>query len=180
MNGVGGQQFTVTKAGYLDPLFREYGSEDMHANILSLAEVEEKYLVTYAPQKNFIVHLPMTDIVFNCINGMYVADWEHVKAAYATSGTGIYMKAEEAQAKQAYKLLCTSGYPSIGEPIHLIQDGNIVDLPNITVEDLRRAYEIFGTPPGENDKEESPPSRHRSEYHDGREETGIDSRCHVY
>jgi len=41
-----------------------------------------------------------------------------------------------------------SGYPSIGEAIHLIQDGNIVDLPSITVEDLRRAYEIYGTPPG--------------------------------
>jgi len=78
VNGVGGHQFTVTKTGYLDPLFRVYASEDTHANILSVAEVEEKYLVTYAPQENFI-------IVFNRINGMYVADWEQVKNAYATS-----------------------------------------------------------------------------------------------
>jgi len=47
---------------------------------------------------------------------------------------------------QAY--IRRQNYPSIGEAIHLIQDGNIVDLPNITVDDLRRAYEIFGTPPG--------------------------------
>jgi len=48
INGVGGHQFSVTKTGYLDPLFRVYASEDTHANILSLSEVEERFIVTYA------------------------------------------------------------------------------------------------------------------------------------
>ena len=62
INGVGGHQFTVNKTGFLDPLFHVYASEDTHANILSLSEVEDRYLVTYVPQENFIVHLPEIDI----------------------------------------------------------------------------------------------------------------------
>ena len=147
INGVGGHQFSVTQTGFLDPLFRVYASDDTHANILSLSEVEEKYLVTYAPQENFIVHLPMTDIVFHRKGGMYIADWSQYKSACTTVSAGTYTKAEQARAKQAYELLRTSGYPSIGEAIHIIQDGNITDMPTITVEDLRRAYELYGTPP---------------------------------
>ena len=59
----------------------------------------------------------------------------------------MYTKAQETKAKQAYELLRTSGFPSIAEAIHLLQDGNIMNLPNITVEDLHRAYDIYGTPP---------------------------------
>jgi len=54
INSVGGHQFTVSETGYLDPLFRVCASADTHANILSLSEVEDQYLVTYKPQKNFI------------------------------------------------------------------------------------------------------------------------------
>jgi len=78
---------------------------------------------------------------------MYVADWRHYKHVYATASTAIYTKAEEVRAKIAYDLLRTSGYPSIGEAVHLIQDGNITGMPTITVDDLRRAYDIYGTPP---------------------------------
>ena len=61
---------------FFDPLFRVYVSEDTHANILSLSEVEDRYLVTYVIlQENFTVHLPETDIVFHRKAGMYVADW---------------------------------------------------------------------------------------------------------
>jgi hypothetical protein len=147
INGVGGHQFSVSETGYLDPLFRVYASEETRANILSLSEVEDRYLVTYEPQKNFIIHLPETDIVFNRKAGMYVADWSQYKDIFTTTTNPIYTKTQEERAKQAYELLRTSGFPSIGEAIHLLQDGNITNLPNITVEDLRRAYEIYGTPP---------------------------------
>ena len=151
INGVGGHQFTVNKTGYLDPLFRVYASEDTHANILSLSEVEDRYLVTYVPQENFIVHLPETDIVFYRKAGMYVADWEQYRTVFttstSTSSTAVYTKAEEVRARQAYEFLRTSGFPSPGEAIHLLQDGNIIGLPSLTVEDLRRAYDLYGTPP---------------------------------
>ena len=79
INGVGGHQFTVSETGYLDPLFQVYASETTRANILSLSEVEEQYLETYEPQKNFIIHLPKTDIVFSRKAGMYVADWDFTR-----------------------------------------------------------------------------------------------------
>ena len=71
INGVGGHQFTVTQTGYLDPLFRVYASKDTHANILSPSEVEDRYAVTYLPQKCFIVHLPGHDMEFVRKDGMY-------------------------------------------------------------------------------------------------------------
>jgi len=124
INGVGGHQFTVNKTGYLDPLFRVYASETTHANILSLSEVEDRYLVTYVPQENFIVHLPETDIVFHRKAGMYVADWEQYRTVFATStstsSTAIYTKAEKIRTRQAYEFLRTSGFPSPGEAIHLL------------------------------------------------------------
>ena len=186
INGVGGHQFSVTKTGFLDPLFRVYASDDTHANILSLSEVEEKYLVTYSPQENFIVHLPMTDIVFHRKGGMYIVDWSQYKNAFTTVNTdvGTYTKAEEARARQAYELLRTCGYPSIQEAIHIIQDGNITDMPTLTVEDLRRAYEIFGTPPayvrGKMTKKRV--SRAVIDQHIvfRREKTGTDSGCHAH
>ena len=82
---------------------------------------------------------------------MYIADWEQYRTAFATStstsSTAVYTKAEETRAKQAYELLHTSGFPSVGEAIHLIQDGNITGLPSLTTKDLRRAYDLYGTPP---------------------------------
>ena len=148
INGVGGHQFMVNKTGYLDPLFRVYASEDTQVNILSLSEVEDEFLATYKPQEKFIVHLPEVDIVFHHRDGMYVADWEQYRKAYATTNAvPRYTKAEENRAKQAYELLRTSGFPSVGEAIHLLQDGNITGLPALTAEELRRAYDLYGTPP---------------------------------
>ena len=45
INGVGGHQFYVKETGFLDPFFRVYVSEETRANILSLAEVEDRFLV---------------------------------------------------------------------------------------------------------------------------------------
>ena len=146
INGVGGHQFSVSETGYLDPLFRVYASEVTRVNILSLSEVEDQYLVRYEPQKNFIIHLLETDIVFNRKVGMYVADWYLYKAIFKTTTNAIYTKAQEMKAKQADELLRTSGFPSIAEAINLLQDGNITNIPDITIEDLNRAYDIFGMP----------------------------------
>jgi hypothetical protein len=144
INGVAGHQFTVKETGFLDPLFRVYASEKTQANILSLSEVEDRYLVTYVPQECFIIHLPHGDIEFRRKEGMYVADWDHYRNAFSTS---VCTKAEEARAKQAYEFLRTSGFPSLSEAIHLVEDGNIAGMPALTGADVRKAYELFGTPP---------------------------------
>ena len=40
-----------------------------------------------------------------------------------------------------------SGYSSVSELIHLIEDGNITGMPALTCEDALCAYDLFGTPP---------------------------------
>ncbi len=144
INGVGGHQFRVEREGYLDEFFKVYASEDTHANVLSFSEVEDMYQITYVPRESFTVHLPDRDIEFVRKGKMYVADWEDVRSVFATT---VYTKAEELRAKRAYELLRTSGYPSMTEAMHLAEDGNISGMPALTREDIRRAYEIYGSPP---------------------------------
>ena len=130
----------------LDPFFRMYASKKTRANILSLAEVEDRLLVT-VPQESFTVHhLTEVDVVFYHRDGMHVADWVQYRHICATESTPIYTKTEEACGPQAYEFLCTSRFPSVGEVIHLLHDGNIIGLPSLTTEDLRRAYDLYGTP----------------------------------
>ena len=50
------------------------------------------------------------------------------------------------KAKTAYELIKTSGYPSVSEFVGLLEHGNVVGLPGITRDDVRRAYEIYGQP----------------------------------
>jgi hypothetical protein len=126
INGVGGHQFTVEREGYLDDFFKVYASEDTHANVLSFSVVEDMHQITYVPRESFTVHLPDHDIEFVRRGKMYIADWDEVRSAFATT---VYTKAEELRAKRAYELLCTSGYPSMAEAAHLVEDGNISGMP---------------------------------------------------
>jgi hypothetical protein len=145
INGVGGHQFTVGDTGYLDEFFRVYASTETHGSILSFAEVEDRFPITYVPRESFTVHLQDRDIVFNRRGKMYVADWEQERTAYVF--TGVYTKAKELRAERAYDLLRTSGYPSMSEAVHLVEDGNIRGMPILTKEDIRRVYKIYGSPP---------------------------------
>jgi hypothetical protein len=145
INGVGGHQFTIEEMGYLDDFFHVYASTETHANILSLTEVEDHFPITYVPWESFTVHLQDHDIVFNRRGKMYVADLEQVVCVRHDGRS--YTKAEESWAKRAYDLLHTSGYPSMSEAIDLVEDGNICGMPTLTREDIRRAYEIYGSPP---------------------------------
>jgi hypothetical protein len=49
VNGVGGVQLELKQVGYLDDFFEVYASAETKVNILSFAEVEEKYPITYEP-----------------------------------------------------------------------------------------------------------------------------------
>ncbi len=144
VNGVGGLQLKVDCTGYLDDFFRVYASDETKANVLSFAEVEELYDITYVPREAFIVHLPEQDLEFRRKGKLYVADFAEQKPVYVTQ---VYTKAEEERAKRAYELVQNSGYPSYQEAIHLVEDGNIAQLPEITAEDVRRAYDLYGNPP---------------------------------
>jgi hypothetical protein len=64
VNGLGGKQLELTDEGYLPEFFAVYASEHTAVNILSLADVEALYPITYTPCTSFTVHLPERNIVF--------------------------------------------------------------------------------------------------------------------
>jgi hypothetical protein len=71
---------------------------------------------------------------------LYTANFAENSHTYLTKA---YAKAEESRARQAHELLKLSGYPSLQEAIHLIQDGNIANMPLLTTADMRRAFNVL-------------------------------------
>jgi hypothetical protein len=74
---------------------------------------------------------------------LYIADFAH---CYSVHTTQVVTKAEEARDKRAYELLGNAGFLSVQEAIHLVQDGNVTDLPAMVAADFYRAIELFGPP----------------------------------
>jgi hypothetical protein len=138
----------VDKKGYLPDFFEVDTSEETKANMLSFAEVEDKYRITYLPKEAFVVHLENRDLAFHRRGKLYVAKWEDVGGVYNTvrEMESLYTKAEVTRARVAYDLLKNAGYPSLDEFIHLVEDGNIQELPGVSRSDIRRAFEIYGLP----------------------------------
>jgi len=115
-------------------------------NVLCFADVEDLYEITYQQGTSFMVHLPERDIVFKKRNKLFVADF--VEYCGNVLVTKAYTKGEIHRAMLAQDVLKMSGYPSLQEAIHLIQDGNIANMPMLTAEDMRRAFELHGEPVG--------------------------------
>jgi len=65
VNGVGGVQLELHRAGYLDDFFEVYVSKETRVSILSFSEVEEVYPITYIPFEGFMVHMQDRDVMFN-------------------------------------------------------------------------------------------------------------------
>jgi hypothetical protein len=151
VRGIGGTQLEAKHTGYLQEFFRVYASANAKPNVLSLAEVEDIYAVTYVPGQKFIVHLPGQDVEFLRRDKLYVANFYsllHPKIVSATvqENEDVYTRAEVHKAKEVYEFLKCSGYPSPEEAIHLLQDGNVYGLPNFNRQDIIRAYDIYGIP----------------------------------
>ena len=58
----------------------------------------------------------------------------------------MYTKSKIERAKTAHELIKNSGYPSMGELIKIVEDGNIFNLPGIIRADIKRAYDVYGAP----------------------------------
>jgi hypothetical protein len=80
---------------------------------------------------------------------MFVAEVEDVVSVFMTIAEKKlqYSVAEVKRAEAVHELLKNAGYPSAGELIHLVGDGNILDMPALSRADIIRAYDIFGQPP---------------------------------
>ena len=98
---------TVTETGHLDDFFRVHSSDKVMINVLSLAEMENVYEITYLPGEGFVVHLHDRDILFVRIGKLYVAKWNDViREAHSFVTTqeteSMYTKADVRRAKQGY------------------------------------------------------------------------------
>lgn len=152
INGVGGEQLKVEDTGYLPDFFEVYSSERTQANVLCFADVEDKYNITYIPQEGFVVHLHDRDITFRRDGKLYIAEWEldsdedeyGVVMATVKENEAQYTRREVERAKEAFEFVKNAGYPSEDEAIHLIEDGNLVDVPSLTRNDIKRAFNIYG------------------------------------
>jgi hypothetical protein len=146
---VGGPQLIVNEQGVLDGFFPVYASDKTIANVLSFADVEDLYDITNIRKRAFILHLSDRDPVFKRRQKLYVADWGTVGIVAATiqENESLYTKEEVNRAKLAYEFVQNSGYPSLGEVVHLITDGNIRNIPKLMPSDAERAYKIYGSHP---------------------------------
>jgi len=149
VKGVGGLQLIVDEEGLLEGFFPVYASEKTKANVLSFADVEDLYDITYVQKQAFIVHMSDRDLVFNRREKLYVADWgtERMVVATAQENEQLYTKEEVRRAKLAHEFVKNSGYPSLGEAVHLLTDGNVRNVPVLLPADIERAYKIYGTHP---------------------------------
>jgi len=149
IKGVGGPQLIVDKVGDLEGFFEVNASEHMKANILSFADVEDMYKITYKRGATFVVHMTGRNVEFKRKEKLYVADWVVDSYACMTvqENALVYTKEELRRTKEVYELIRSSGYPSPNEAMHLLTNGNVRGMPALTVVDLQRAYKMYGLHP---------------------------------
>jgi hypothetical protein len=127
VKGVGGVQMVVEHVGDLEGFFEVCASDEVRANILSFAAVEDMYEVTYSRGEGFTVHIPERDIVFRRRDNLYIVDWAEVGSVHATvqENESLYSAKQVRRAKLAHEFVRNCGYPSPAEAVHIVQDGNV-------------------------------------------------------
>lgn len=80
---------------------------------------------------------------------LYIVEWKDTGLVNATvqENQQLYSKDEVRRVKINHDLIKNSGYPSEGEAVHSLMDGNICGMRQILVGDLERAYNIYGEHP---------------------------------
>lgn len=111
---VGGIQMRVYQVGDLPGFFQVYASAEKKANVISFADVEDLYEISYVQKEAFVVHMPSGDLVFSRQEKLYVAKLyevgEKVVQATVRENEALYTKAEVKRAKKAYEVLKNSRY----------------------------------------------------------------------
>jgi hypothetical protein len=117
-------------------------------NVLSFAAVEDFYDIMYLRREAFVVHMPGKDLIFKCRDKLYISE----RYAEGTVDTTVqeneilYSKNQVRWAKMAHEFLKNSGYPSLGEAVHLLTDGNVCGAPTIMKEDIACVPDIWSAP----------------------------------
>ena len=151
--GLSGSKKIVSRVGYLAEFFECMACDDCTANILCEADIEDKFAMTMVQGVSKTVHLPNGDLTFYRKGKFYVADMRdwirdtHTVNATVNDNEHIYSSKEIHRARKAQEFLHNSGYPSLKEALHLINDGNIKGDMGITAQDIHRAMAINGPAP---------------------------------
>jgi hypothetical protein len=74
---------------------------------------------------------------------LYKAE-ERIVQVTVRENEALYTKVEVERAKEAYEFMKNSGYPSVGEAVHILTDDNVRGVPMLMREDLERAHKIYG------------------------------------
>ena len=149
--GLSGPTSTTTYEGDLNGFFPCQVCDTCSASILSAADVEDLYPITYQQGVSYTVHMGDRDLVFYRKDNLYVADFsDWITDAGLSMMTieereQIFSKKQVKQAQEAGKFLAQAGYPSEQTAVKLIRDGNIEGI-TVGVEDIKRYFEIYGEP----------------------------------
>lgn len=84
-SGAGSIQCVAYRIGYTQEFFPVYPSDSTRDNTLSLAELEDFYLVSFVPSASYISHLPECDVIFKRSSKHYIADWCDIHSAFELS-----------------------------------------------------------------------------------------------
>ena len=149
--GLKGESAETKLVGDLDGFFECQVCDTCAASVISLSDVEDLYEVSYDQAIGFTVHMLDRDLVFKRHGKIYLADMRD----WVTPGglammtvqerEAIYTKRQVDNAKKAGDFVRNAGYPSQGEAIKMIRNGNITNIP-VEVSDVKLFYEIYGEP----------------------------------
>jgi hypothetical protein len=147
------------RVGNLEGFFECQACDDFPTSIISMADVEDLYEVTYVQGESITVNMDHMDVVFLCRDKMYIADfldWLQESAGRerelrtqlnlmaVTEAEGMYTRKEVIRALQAGEFLKALGYPSERDALEVLRAGNIRNIP-YSADDVRRFYTIYGT-----------------------------------
>ena len=117
------------------------------ANILSFAEVADKYKIEYVNEVGFIVHGKSQTYVFKRKGNLFVCDFagmdQTVMISTVSENELSYTRREVEDARKARELMKELGYPSEASMIELITTGGILNCP-VTAHDVHRATKLWG------------------------------------
>ncbi|MFN9982427.1 MAG: hypothetical protein ACK53Y_21045, partial [bacterium] len=145
MNGVS----TMERVGFLDGFFECHACDNCPANILSMADVEDRFAITWTPGDSIVVHLEERDMIFTRRNKMWVGDFSDwiitdeerrrelrmdLSLLTVKDKEDLYTKREVTRALEAGEFLKSMGYPTKQEALGIVRDGNVKNIP-YTAED---------------------------------------------
>jgi hypothetical protein len=88
----------------------------MKANVLSLADIEDMYAITYVQKQMFTVHKGDRDLVFHMRDKLCTANWDTMGMVAVTiqENEQLHTKEKVCRAKLAHEFVKNSVYLSLG------------------------------------------------------------------